>query len=201
MNDTGIIPPTIGISGQEDADFGRDKTVIDPTPSDGHAGFSFTKLSSSGTPLAASATSWSCVKDNVTGLIWEHKTAPIKLSWYNSDAKTNGGNVGDQNGGNNTQSYAVKANTDSLCGKSTGWRVPTIKELVGLLNSSKIAMAADQSYFQGINTNNKFFWSATPSASLSTQAWGVDFESGYADRLYTKAERNAISIMLVRTAE
>lgn len=41
--------------------------------SDGHAGFSFTKLDANGNELLANATDWSCVKDNVTGLIWEVK--------------------------------------------------------------------------------------------------------------------------------
>ena len=57
---------------QQDCSHGRDVTHNDD--SDGHAGFSFTKLDSSGNILAASATQWSCVQDNITGLIWEIKT-------------------------------------------------------------------------------------------------------------------------------
>jgi hypothetical protein len=57
---------------QQDCSFGRDVTHNDN--SDGYAGFNFTKLSATGAELQASETTWSCVKDNVTGLVWEVKT-------------------------------------------------------------------------------------------------------------------------------
>lgn len=58
----------------QDCSHGRDTTSADD--SDGLAGFSYTKLASSGQPLedqtvAYADTQWACVKDNVTGLIWE----------------------------------------------------------------------------------------------------------------------------------
>ncbi len=56
----------------QDCSLGRDNTNNDNT--DGHAGFSFTKLDNTGAELAAAAASWSCVQDEVTGLIWEVKT-------------------------------------------------------------------------------------------------------------------------------
>ena len=57
---------------QKDCLSGRDFTHNDD--SDGVAGFSFTKLDESGNELLATADNWHCVKDNVTGLIWEVKT-------------------------------------------------------------------------------------------------------------------------------
>ena len=83
LNDTGITfggdfpegnnPVCAGETiAQQDCSHGRDVTNNDD--SDGHAGFSFTKLSSAGDDLPASASQWSCVRDNVTGLIWEKKT-------------------------------------------------------------------------------------------------------------------------------
>jgi len=82
LNDTGITTcsnetennltcPQTDYPGQ-DAEYGRDVTHNDD--SDGHAGFSFTKIDENGDDLPASATSWNCVRDNVTGLIWEVKT-------------------------------------------------------------------------------------------------------------------------------
>jgi len=81
LNDTGITQcadvSTNGLScpvtnyPNQDAQHGRDVTANDD--SDGHAGFSFTKLDTNGNELLANATDWSCVKDNVTGLIWEVK--------------------------------------------------------------------------------------------------------------------------------
>ena len=204
MNDTGIISK-IGSTGQEDADFGRDKTHNNNA--DGHAGFSFTKLDSNGAVLPANAPSWSCVQDNVTRLIWEHKTDPESRPWYNSNNSTNGGYAGNANGISNTQTYVDSINKSNLCGRSTGWRVPTIKELVSLINSSKMinstltGMAVDGNYFKGINASNRFFWSATPSAADQNMAWGVNFEIGYADQTLSKSEPTAISIMLVRTMD
>src|SRR5690554_415962 len=57
----------------QDAVYGRDATHNDD--SDGHAGFSFTKLDANGDALADqtqdyATNPWACVKDNVTGLIW-----------------------------------------------------------------------------------------------------------------------------------
>ena len=68
---TACTSATTDISAQ-DCSHGRDATHNDDW--DGHAGFSFTKLDRNGNPLPAAATSWSCVRDNVTGLTWEVKT-------------------------------------------------------------------------------------------------------------------------------
>ncbi len=215
LNDTGIRwsgdlttnNSTTCSDANQDCSYGRDKN--DNSSLDGHAGFSFTKLNSTGVELLANAPSWACVQDNVTRLIWEHNsnTAPIKLPWYNNDNNTNGGNAGLSNGNVNTQAYAAAANTKSLCGKSTGWRVPTIKELVSLINSSKMidsissGMAVDEKYFPNINDSNKFFWSSTPVASDPVYAWGVDFAVGLTDSTYMKTNTNNQSIMLVRTMD
>lgn len=90
------------IPANQDATTGRDVTHNDD--SDGYAGFSFTKLDTNGSPLDASATSWSCVKDNVTGLIWESKqgvgqgvgaaglhSADDTYYWYTTDENLHAG--------------------------------------------------------------------------------------------------------------
>lgn len=86
LNDTGVTVagnPSVGTladcSGSaQDCHAGRDNTHNDDV--DGKAGFSFTKLDKSGNPLANDATEWACVKDNVTGLIWETKTYTPKIA-------------------------------------------------------------------------------------------------------------------------
>ena len=154
LNDTGIdwcanetqnllACPIAGYPWQ-DAQDGRDKTNDDD--SDGHAGFSFTKLDGNGNPLAASATAWSCVRDNVTGLTWEVKTDDGGLrdkdgtySWYNPDATTNGGWAGTADGGDNcfntarcdTQSYVADVNAQGLCG-AHDWRLSDPRELISI---------------------------------------------------------------------
>ncbi|QCF28126.1 Calx-beta domain-containing protein [Hydrocarboniclastica marina] len=114
LNDTGVTSFSDGFSyglGAEpgtapgqDASFGRDSSEPDQT--DGHAGFSFTKLDNHGNPLPGSATSWQCTRDNVTGLVWENKeqasepdmtiwrSASYTYTWYVEDDSINGGNKG-----------------------------------------------------------------------------------------------------------
>lgn len=97
----------------QDAFFGRDANPETNTDTDGHAGFSFTKLGADGAPLAiqdaawsdtgneALGTKWSCIQDNVTGLMWEVKTNDGGLrdknwvyTWYNSSGTNDGGDHG-----------------------------------------------------------------------------------------------------------
>ncbi|MCI5134790.1 MAG: DUF1566 domain-containing protein [Candidatus Electrothrix sp. AW2] len=96
----------------QDCSHGRD--AIHNDDSDGHAGFSYTKLDSNGEPLPDqtvdyATTPWACVKDNVTGLIWEVKTDDDGLhdkddtyNWYNTNPATNGGAVGSGDDKDNT---------------------------------------------------------------------------------------------------
>jgi hypothetical protein len=78
----------------------------------GSAGFDFTKIANDGFELPSNATlgsgpkDWACTRDNVTGLLWEVKTADGGLrdqdwtfTWYNADPNTNGGATGKENSG------------------------------------------------------------------------------------------------------
>jgi len=115
LNDTGLTYcvdndskmldcPVVGYEGQ-DAEYGRDALAASGNLvkiGSGRAGFDFTKLDDNGNTLADSSTSWSCVKDNHTGFIWEVKTRDGGLhdrdhsySWNNSDPTTNGGYHGE----------------------------------------------------------------------------------------------------------
>jgi hypothetical protein len=77
LNDTGITScsdgafnvASCGISTypRQDAEFGRD--FFNDDDKDGHAGFSFSKISATDKQLPLDATEWACVKDNVTGLL------------------------------------------------------------------------------------------------------------------------------------
>ena len=184
------------ISAPQDCHQGRDATHNDD--SDGHAGFSFTKLDSNGNTLAASATSWHCVQDNVTGLIWEVKTDDGGLhdkddqyNWYNTDPATNGGFDGyaDDDGNIcygydssdastycNTQAFTARVNAVGLCG-FTDWRVPDIEELRSIVDYSRTNPSIDINYFP--NTRSSSYWSASPYASYSVSAWLLRFSYGY----------------------
>ena len=159
------------------------------------AGFDFTKLDSGGNPLPASAPAWDCVRDNVTGLVWEVKTDDNGLrdkdwtyTWYNSDPSTNDGNAGSQGsntcGGTlpsnqcNTQAYvrAVNALSPALCGY-TDWRMPKVKELHNIVHHSRQNPAIDAAYFP--RTVSSYYWSASmPIGFLAVIAWSVSFGHG-----------------------
>ena len=162
LNDTGItysMADETCIDVSQDCSYGRDATHNDD--SDGHAGFSFTKLDMSGNALSASATSWACVRDNVTGHIWEVKTGNGGLrdfgntyTWYNPDPETNGGDPGTADGGSctgsdcDTASYVEAVNTlpVALCGYRD-WRIPWKEELLSIADYGRAFPAVDTDYF------------------------------------------------------
>ncbi|MFD1384503.1 DUF1566 domain-containing protein [Rhodanobacter aciditrophus] len=57
----------------QDCSYGRDNDDQANADTDGIAGFSFTKIDSTGRKLKSSVEDWDCVLDNVTGLMWETK--------------------------------------------------------------------------------------------------------------------------------
>lgn len=159
----------------------------------GRAGFDFTKIDASGAALPDDATTWACVRDNVTGLIWEvpgnSPQAPTNdtYSWYESDERVNGGFAGSQNGGVcglsscNTKAFVASLNTASLCGFSD-WRLPTRRELVSIVDLSLQGPAIDPAVFPNMSPwFNAFYWTSTVSAgtaSVGVMAWSVDVTTG-----------------------
>lgn len=192
LNDTGITwggnypdgnnaTCTSNISGPQDCQDGRDATHNDD--SDGHAGFSYTKISSTGAELPADATVWSCVKDNVTGLTWEVKTDDGGI--HDQDNNYRWG--GKTHLGSGYGTYYVDwdtlvdgSNTESLCGFSD-WRVSNIMELVNLANRDRAIPAIDTDYFP--YTHASSYWSASPTAYSFNSAWFFNFHDGYSASL------------------
>ncbi|GEM_PF-6033280 len=224
LNDTGITwggdypsgnntTCTSNIGAPQDCDQGRDATHNDD--SDGHAGFSFTKLDANGNPLPASAASWSCVKDNVTGLIWEVKTTDGGLhdkndsyNWYNTDASNNGGFEGyaDDDGNIcygyssadpasycNTQAFVARVNQQGWCGYHD-WRMPSREELRSPVNYaiSYPGPTIDTNYFP--NDSASAVWSASPNVYGSSDAWGLDFSYG-GDDPYPKGSPHHVRLV------
>ncbi|TDO99937.1 PKD domain-containing protein [Marinomonas balearica] len=174
----------------------------------GSAGFDFTKLDSNGNDLSANSAQWDCVRDNVTGLIWEVKTdanntrgdnlhdADDRYNWYNTDPNTNGGadgyadddgnicygyNVNDENSFCNTQAFVKRVNSAGLCGASD-WRMPKKDELRSIVDYSRYNPAIDSDYFP--NTHSSMYWSGSPFAFISRNAWNVYFNYGYGSTNY-----------------
>lgn len=205
-NNSGCTGETIAA---QDCSNGADADVTLNDDSDGHAGFSFTKISNSGAELPSSATlgsgvdDWACNRDNVTGLIWEVKTADGGLRdqndsyyWYNTDPATNGGPDGYADPGNtcegyvsgqpatycNTEAFVARVNAVGLCGHSD-WRMPTRKELQGLVSYDRVAPAIDTAYFPNTPAYS-VVWSGSPFAGYAYDAWYVFFYYGHSDVNY-----------------
>ncbi len=200
LNDTGIIwggnysdgnnDTCIGETvNEQDCSSGRDVTANNDA--DGHAGFSYSKIDANGNDLAAGEDNWSCVKDNVTGLIWEVKQggngilrdeglhdADDRYAW--NYAKT---------------SYVASVNAATLCGASD-WRLPNIRELSGLVNYNRVNPAIDTVWFP--NTKSSNFWSSSLFPGVSYNAWAAAFnvgsthsESSVGATLYVRLVRGA----------
>lgn len=212
----------------QDAEFGRDKT--DNDDSDGHAGFSFTKVGANGKSLVvqnapwvdssgseAAGTQWSCVQDNVTGLMWEVKTDDNGLhdmdwtySWYQPD-KNKAPFVGNSNKGVcngtspcDTDGYVKKVNAAGWCGHKD-WRMPSIDELRSIVSFDHKGPAIDTAYFPNTPSGigQGYFWSSSLGVYVSGSdflysVWHADFYYG-AD--YQEAAKYSFSdkhIRLVR---
>jgi hypothetical protein len=181
-NKTGNDCSSTTITGKQDCHYGRDKTHNDDT--DGLAGFSFTKLDATGKALTNQAdTDHACVKDNVTGLIWEVKTTSGKRSknktykWggltamgkdyddSNEEAENKKGPY--SNDWNELVNYANNANTTggALCGFSD-WRVPDREELRSIVHFGKTDPAIDQNYFPNTQIDSGY-WSSSPQPESS----------------------------------
>jgi hypothetical protein len=154
---------------------------------------SYTKLDSNGNSLPDSATFWPMVKDNVTGLIWEVKQnkdgvanhanphdADNTYTWYDSNPRTNGGKAGAKNAGRDTESF-LNILKSSRFGGYSDWRLPTIKELIFLVNHDFFIPSINAHFFP--NTKGRHYWSST-NAGIPYGAWGVDFSYGFDGSYY-----------------
>ncbi len=170
LNDTGITWSGTGATGNntgttcsdaaQDCSYGWDATD-GRDAADGHAGFKFTKLDSSGKETASTH---ECVRDERTGLIWEVKSS-TSVNW--STAKTN-------------------AASFTACNVSAGnWRLPTVKELLSIVSYYDISAGpvVDTAYF---TANPSSYWTGTELSSDTSNAWAVNFIDGSTKQLAKK---------------
>ncbi|WCN14843.1 DUF1566 domain-containing protein [Marinomonas mediterranea] len=183
------------VSSQQDCAFGRDVTSSDDL--DGDLGFSFTKVSSDGTSLAATATSWSCVSDNVTGLMWELKQGgngvigdeglhdmDDTFTWYEPSLAGSSADAGTETHSTspstcdtalscNTSAYVARVNAATLCGFSD-WRLPKTNELLSLIfydtfGTSGAADVIDEDFFPRPNsTSVRKYWTGSHYFDVDT---------------------------------
>jgi len=207
-NDTGVTTcgdaqfynlrcPVAGFPGQ-DAQFGRNTLA-------------FTKLDAAGAALPVSAATWACVRDDVTGLVWEVHPDDAGLrdrdwtyTWYRSTGIDDGGSAGTANGGTcfdtancDTEKYVGAVNAAGLCGASD-WRLPSWEELHSLDDLGNGGGAPNRTSFNdapgGLFANS--YWTATSVSSGGASALSIQNLSGGSTSGKTKS--SALQVRLVR---
>jgi hypothetical protein len=95
------------------------------------------------------------VRDTKTGLTWQQDAPGGALSWA-----------------------GAKAYCASLGDGGSGWRIPTAKELLSIVDVTRATPPGiDCEAFPAATT--AAVWSATPVAGTPSSAWAVDFRVGY----------------------
>lgn len=110
-------------------------------------------VSDAGSPPARYSVVSGTVLDVATGLGWQQATSTAQMTWTAA------------------QSYCATLSLDG-----SGWRLPTLGELVTLIDVTQTMPAIDAAAFPG--TQAKAYWSATPQAAASGSAWAVQFYDG-----------------------
>ena len=121
---------------------------------------SYTKLGQDGVELPDVADSWVMVRDNVTGLIWEVKTAANRDSTYTWTGAF---------------AYVDSLNASNFGGFSD-WRLPSRKELRSIVDHGRYNPSINTAYFT--NTKASYYWSSTTHASHTDYAWSMYFYYG-----------------------
>ena len=95
------------------------------------------------------------VTDNVTGLMWEQQS---------------GTNMSGSNAGTYCTALSV--------GKHTDWRLPSVMELISIVNYGiqSTGPMINSTYF--LNTAASPYWSSTPDAGNTGNAWSLNFSAG-----------------------
>ncbi len=147
----------------------------------GNAGFDFSKVSATGELLADNSSTWRCVLDHTTGLLWEAKTTDGGLhdvsnsyTWYNPDEGVNGGFAGNISDGKNTDAFVKAVNQVGLCGHHD-WSLPNPTQLQSIVDYSKESPAINTQYF--LHTQQDIYWSSS-SMIDGLQAVSIDFNFG-----------------------
>jgi len=145
---------------------------------------SFTKLDAAGKPLGRIARSWSMVRDNHSGLVWEVKTEAEGVHYCRQRYDWQTAKTG----------FIDRLNREKF-GGADDWRLPTVRELVSITDKLRFLPAVNTSYFPFTQAHD--YWSAVPDAGDAANAWRVHFCRGYVNSMpktneyYVRAVRGA----------
>jgi hypothetical protein len=173
---------------RQDGRFGRDAMaeagLLDKIGG-GNAGFDFTPLDAAGQPIAivdgVPEFAPACVRDNVSGLVWEVKTPE-----NGSRNFTRGGAF----------NYASTTNSQGgLCGFSD-WRVPDRRELFSIVDNFSRFKAFDERFFPNTTPTTvaaaTLYWTNEVYHANPTYGWTITFLTG------ASTEQLASSLQKVR---
>ena len=126
------------------------------------------------------------VTDNITGLQWQdnNDTKSIMKPWLtreNFDSCRDGNKTACTDDSGDTAATYCK---NLSLGGHKDWRLPTIDELMYIVDRSKAIPAIDRTYFHNLVVSN-FYWSSTVFVGDKTNAWVTEFYYGV-DFLYGK---------------
>lgn len=137
---------------------------------------SFTKLNADGTIWTENdPTPHAMVRDNVTGLVWEVKTAENsteKPKW--NDAKT----------------YCE----DLSIGDYSDWRLPTREELRSIADYGRTALLINPEYFPNIPNTLPFYWSSETFSTNTSKAWYFLFNIGSSNIDFKTTSRYVMAV-------
>lgn len=157
----------------------------------GNGGFDFTKISTTGQILSSYESEWSCVQDNHSGLMWEIKTDDGGLRDTDNTYAT----------WNSSFSFAEQVNSQGLCGY-TNWRLPTVDELLSIVDYGNTKPSIDSSYFPRTSFGASY-WSSSSASGGVNNAWIVNFYEG--DVYDSERNGNAVKyshyVRLVRSSQ
>jgi hypothetical protein len=185
-----VFTPACAGTGQ-DGEFGRDVTL--PANGNGHAGFAFEKIGAGGEVLPRSAAHWSCVRDKVTGAMWEVKTTDGSLR----DVTRRFTNLGNGQA-TDASGFVAAVNATGLCG-ATDWRLPTYRESLSLIDYSvpQGGPMLDAAWFP--NSAADHHWTSTSAAVNGggpNYKWAVNHYGG--DSIWYSGEYGEFAVRLVR---
>ena len=149
------------LSPLQDGALGRDAQAATNAGGDGKLGFQFSTVPGG------------CVRDEVTGLVWESKPADNGVR----DHALRYTNYGDRRAGDASE-FVDRVNGAALCGFAD-WRLPTLQELHSLLDYGAMPVAApwiDTAWFP--NTSAAHYWTSTvvsPQLGLGSRVKWVQF--------------------------
>jgi len=200
---------TSALHGQ-DGQLGRDADPATNDPRGGLLGFAFTKICNSGEaagsgtcpadpPLGPGADQWACVRDEVTGIMWEVKTTwgfrDRTLKYTNYSPAWNP--VGEYGSATDASGFISRVNKAALCGFKD-WQLAhtdKVQTIIAYGIDTPGAARVDAAFFPTIKPN--WYWNASPNPSSERTAFAVNFADGAgsndADRStprYVQAIRN-----------